>query len=356
MNLDNNNSVTAEVRSTLSGFLLLGALVSVLMSGGCASAPKTSGTTESKPELVWPPAPNSPRIAYVQSVRAPADLGIKTSGFGRLANWITGAEKGNEPLRKPFGVSLDEAGNLCVTDTGANAVCYFDRANKKWQRWEKVGKQRFLSPVSVAKQGDRIFVADSVLQSVIIFNRDGKLLFQITEKLERPSGVVVSGEHLFVVDSQRHCVLSFDFNGRYLAEFGKRGIGFGEFNFPTHISADTRGNLYVTDSINGRIQVFDQTGKFVRKIGEMGHSTGQFSRPKGVAADSSGRVYVIDGLFDNVQIFSGEGKFLLNFGEAGSSPGEFWLPNGIAISHSNEIFVADSYNHRVQIFKYVGEP
>jgi sugar lactone lactonase YvrE len=290
----------------------------------------------------------------VQSILRPADIGIKFSAFTRFGHWITGSEKGNEALSKPFGLALDEKDNICVTDTGANAVCYYDRAKKKWHRWTKIGDLRLASPVAVAKRGGTIFVADSILRRVIALNEDGKLLFQITNHLGRPSGLATLSEGLFVADAERHVIVVFDLKGGYHREFGKRGLGHGEFNFPTHLSADARGNLYVTDSMNSRVQILDAEGDFKAEIGNVGDSPGNFGRPKGVAVDSLGSVYVLDALFDNLQIFDRSGHLLLNFGETGAQPGQFWLANGIAITHENEILVADSYNHRIQVFKYVG--
>src|SRR5581483_7722361 len=313
-------------------------------------------TEESVAPPVWPAPPEAPRIQYVQSITRPADIGAKRSGFGRVANWFTGSDKGNEPLRKPFGLALDEDDNLCITDTDANAVYFLDRVKKKAQRWENLGNLKFSAPVAVAKRKGIIYVADSGLGSVVVFDLKGTLHFQITNRFERPCGLAMSGEKLFVVDSQRHDVVAFDLGGHYLAAFGQRGTGPGDFNFPTHIAGDSVDNIFVTDSMNSRVERFDANGKFGCQIGSAGDSTGQFSRPKGVAVDSFGHVYVVDGIFDNLQIFDREGRFLLNLGDAGPRPGQFWLPNGIAISRSNEIFVADSYNHRVQMFKYIGPP
>jgi len=304
----------------------------------------------------WPAPPEPVRVVYVGSMHRPADAGIKVSGFRRVANLFTGSAKGREPLLKPFGIALDEKDNLCITDTGAGAVIYLDRAKKSWTRWDRIGKTSFISPVGVTKRGDTFFVADSGLGAILAFNERGKLLFQTTNHLERPTGLTIVGNRLFASDSKRHAVVSLDLSGHYLSEFGHRGAGQGEFNFPTHIASNANGDLLITDSLNSRVQVFDSNGNFKSQIGSMGDSTGQFSRPKGVAVDAFGHVYVIDALFDNIQIFDLKGALLLNFGASGNEPGEFWLANGIAISHSNEIYVTDSYNHRIQIFRYVGEP
>ena len=331
---------------------LLG-ILAILALSGCATSGRSKAAT-STPQLVWPSAPDPPRIAYVQSISRPDDVGIKVSAGTRALRWIFGSNKDAETLVKPFGVALDENDNLCLTDTGANTICFHDRAKKTWQHWDKIGNVRFASPVSVAKRSGTIFVADSGLAAVVAFSEKGNLLFTVTNRLQRPAGLAIHGERLFVADSLRHAVLVFDLKGQFISEFGKRGAGPGEFNFPTHITADSEGNVFVTDSMNARVQRFGSAGQFKSQIGSAGDARGHFGRPKGLAVDSFGHVYVIDGLFDMVQVFNRDGQLLLNFGGSGARAGEFWLANGMAISRTNEIYVADAYNRRVQVFKYVG--
>lgn len=305
---------------------------------------------------VWPPPPEPPRIGYVCSLSTPADFGAKSSAFSHFGRWLTGSTKSSDALRRPFGLALDEEENLCLTDTSANAVCFYDRKARKWHSWERIGPLRFLSPVSVAKRNGTFFVADSILGKVVAFGEDSKLRFQITNHLERPCAVAISDKRLFVADSQRHKVCVFGLGGTFQKEFGNRGVGKGEFNFPTHLATDQSGVLYVTDSMNSRVQVFTPDGVYQCEIGKLGDSPGYFGRPKGIALDKEGRVYAMDAAFDNLQIFDSGRRLLLAVGENGSAPGQFWLPNGVAVNSSNEIFVADSYNRRVQVFKYIGSP
>lgn len=326
----------------------------LLFLAGCSGVDRSAEPSAETLSIVWPAQPELARISYSRVVLRPADLGVKRSGFTRFGQWLTGSEKGNEPFIKPFGIAFDEHDNLCLTDTGANVVCYYDQAKKKWHRWEKAGKVRFSSPVAVARRNGLFYVADSGLASVIAFDDAGKFRFAITNQLQRPSGIAISSNEVFVADSQRHKIVVFDLFGTFLREFGNRGTADGDFNFPTHICVDNAGHVVVTDSMNARVQIFDAAGSFRGQLGALGDGSGQFSRPKGAAVDGLGHVYVIDGMFDNVQIFDMKGVFLLNFGQAGAQPGEFWLPNGIAINRANEIFVADSYNRRIQVFKYIG--
>lgn len=314
-----------------------------------------SSTPNPQPPRGWPPPPAEPAIVYVRDISAPKDIGAKPGGFTRFANWVTGTPTDLKKLDRPFGLSLDESGNLLVTDTGANKVCYLNFAGKKWQEWPAIGGLHFASPVAAVHHGQKFYVADSALGRVIAFDAKGKLQFVITNEIERPAGLAFQNDRLVIADSALHQIVICDANGKFISKFGRRGAGPGEFNFPTHVSVDGSGKIYVTDSMNSRIQVFDAAGKFLREFGSAGDGPGHFSRPKGVAVDTAGHVYVVDALFNNVQIFDDEGRLLLDWGEDGSGPGEFWLPNAIVINAQNEIFIADVYNHRIQEFRYTGK-
>jgi DNA-binding beta-propeller fold protein YncE len=356
--ISNSEAPNAKAFVLPASFVIrISSFVIILLLLGCSSTKQNQpGPTATlpAPKKVWPEPPADPRIAYVQSISVPADLGMKISAWSRFGGWLTGKSKAAEKFDKPFGVAVDEAGNLCVTDTSEAVVWFFDRNRHRFCRWEKIDRLHFVAPVAVAKKLTMIFVADSGLGQVLAFNEEGRLLFAIKEGLSRPVGLAIVDDKLFVAESQLHCVAVFDLRGKPLFKFGQSGSRPGEFNFPTHVAAGRPGEVLVTDSMNSRLQVFNLEGRLVRVIGEAGDTSGHFSRPKGSATDTGGRIYVVDALFDNLQIFDTEGRFLLDFGQAGSGVGEFWLPNGIAITRLNEIFVADSYNHRIEVFKYVG--
>ena len=336
----------------------LQSLVGLAMLALCsqtAVAAKPKSVAPSAPVPAWPAPPAEPSVVFRQIISRPSDIGAKSNPFKGLSRWLTGANDQRELIR-PFGLSLDDEGRLLVTDTGANVVCCIDVARKQWLRFEQVGSLRFKSPVAVAAHAKVLYVADSGLGKVIAFTDKGKLLFELSENLERPTGLVIVGERLLVADAQRHHVARFSLRGQPQGVFGHRGSGAGEFNFPTHLAGDSAGQVYVTDSLNSRVQVFDSEGRFLRVIGSEGDRHGQFTRPKGVAVDRLGHCYIVDALGDNVRMFDAQSRLLLSCGEAGSGPGQFWLPNGIAVGRDDTIYVADSYNRRIQVLHYTGKP
>ena len=224
---------------------------------------------------------------------------------------------------------------------------------KEYSRIGKVGENVLVSPVGVSMGPDSLFVTDSALGKVFILDREGKLKGTIDE-LQRPTGIAyeAGSDRLYISDTMEHIIAVFDKNGKKLFTFGKRGVGDGEFNYPTHLYLSD-GKLTVNDAMNFRLQTFDREGKHLFTFGTHGDATGYFSSPKGVARDSDGHFYVVDALFNAVQIFDSKGKYLLTFGKHGSGAGDMWLPSGIFIKDNN-IYVADSFNQRVQVFQYLG--
>lgn len=327
----------------------------VLLWLACCSVQAAPPATNA-PAPAWPAPPAEPYIVYERAIAGPKDIGAKGSTWLRFANWITGVKKDADNLSKPFGLSLDAAGNLLVTDVGSGQVCYLDLAKKKWLMWKAAGKQKFSTPVAAVHHGETFFVADPGLGKVVAFDAKGRLRFAITNELQHPSGLALLGNRLFITDSQQHHVVVCSLDGKFISKFGQRGCGPGEFNYPTHVAVDSHNRIYVTDAMNYRIQVFDADGKFLREFGSAGDGPGRFSRPKGVAVDTAGHVYVVDALFDNLQIFDDTGRLLLDLGGSGAEPGQFWLPNAIAINSRNQIFVADTYNRRIQVLRYTGRP
>jgi hypothetical protein len=50
----------------------------------------------------------------------------------------------------------------------------------------------------------------------------------------------------------------FDANGAFVAKWGKRGAGNGEFDAATDLTVDAKNNVYVIDYNHNRVQLFQQ--------------------------------------------------------------------------------------------------
>jgi len=324
-----------------------------LFLAACTSMPPPAA-----PALVWPGAPEQPRVALVAVVSSAQDLGISKGVMQRLGELLFGSE--DLRLIRPMAVA--EAGRvLYVADPGVRGVHRFDRTAGRHEILRRADGRPLPSPVGLAVgSAGAIYVSDSSLRKVFVIASGAETAVEVALQapLRQPTGLAYDAAtgRLFVTDTAAHQVLVFDADGHLAATLGRRGEADGEFNFPTLLWRNNKGQLLVTDSLNFRIQVFDEHGKFVSRFGRHGNGTGDMARHKGVATDSYGHIYVVDGLLHAVQIFSSAGKLLMALGAQGAEPGEFWLPAGIFIGADDTIYVADAYNRRVQVFRYIGGP
>ena len=61
-------------------------------------------------------------------------------------------------------------------------------------------------------------------------------------------------------------IVKFTKDGKFIKEWGKKGVGPGEFDIVHAMTFDHRGRLLVADRNNNRIQIFDQDGKFLEQF------------------------------------------------------------------------------------------
>ena len=337
-------------------FMKLYVLGLVLLSfcSGCGSQGKLAFPPDAL--LVWPKPPERPRIRYVGTISTEADLKKELSWTQGLGELLFGKKKMGV-LVTPYAVAIDQNNKLFVTDTAGAVVHVFDLNTRAYKQFaDMAGQEKLLKPVGLIIVDNWIYVVDSILRKICVFDKNGKFIFSFgSERLIRPSGIAYwqDGRTVYVADTARHTIYVFTRDGKFIRQIGARGLGPGMFNFPTHLCLDNSGKLYVSDSLNYRIQLFTNEGKFLGMFGRQGDRPGNFAHPCGVATDGSGNIYVTDRQFENVQIFDQQGRILMAFGQEGTKAGQFWLPAGICIDSRNRIFVADSFNKRVQIFNIV---
>ncbi len=304
---------------------------------------------------VWPAPPDTPRIRFLASISDAEDLGKKPSFLGRLKRIVVGEKKLG--FARPLALWAGAGGDLLVSDPEAGAVYALHLEDRSFRVFASGG--RLATPVGVARLEDGgAWIADADRGVLLRYDKKGKFREEVGGgRLVRPAGLGYDPvqDRLYVADAQGHRIAVFDGGGGFVTDFGRRGTGEGEFNFPTDVKVMPDGSLLVCDSMNCRVQRLSPEGAFLGGFGRRGDGRGDFARPKSVAVDSCGNIYVVDGLYDVVQIFDGEGRLLLVVGGSGTADGLFNLPVGIAIDGADRIFVADSANRRVQVFEFLGE-
>lgn len=339
----------------LCRYLFKGALLCVLICLAGCTAHRQIGPVADGP--FWPSGGEPVRIRYSGSFSVPEELGIETGMLTRIWDFITGGP--SRSLENPVSVTTDSSGTIYVADGALQQVSVYDLRNLDFRRLPD-DDMPLQAPISaqVDISTQRLFVSDSAAGVIRLMplgagTAPGELG---AGQLVRPTGLVLNRQtdELLVVDSRQSTIFRYDrISLTPKGRFGGRGAGAGQFNYPTAVAVNSKGEILVCDSLNFRVQIFSPEGEFRRGFGKAGDRPGSFSRPKGIAVDSDDNIYVLDTLFDNVQIFDREGQLLLAFGSHGQAAGQFWMPTGIHIDSSDRIYVADTYNKRVQLFQYL---
>jgi DNA-binding beta-propeller fold protein YncE len=333
---------------------ILGSALIAVVAFGCLRAMILAGNVRDTPDPVTLGA-----VTWLGDIRNAADVRGNGSWMKRFLKALAGVDSRKKAMLWPTGITIDHQGRLIVADARERVVHIFDSVGRRYKVLRRPGSDPFISPISVATDAaGKIYVSDSGRSRIFVFSEKGQFLTHLgaidrTESIfKRATGIAIDTSHrrLYVVDTLDNRVVVMSLDGRVISRFGQRGVGPGDFNYPTFIAVAPDGSLWVTDSLNFRVEHFSADGKFLSAFGRAGTIPGNFARAKGISVDAQGRVYVVEGFNDRVQVYDPQGRLLFIFGSSGAGAGQFFLPTGIALDHQNRIYVADSYNRRVETF------
>ncbi|MFL6590520.1 MAG: NHL repeat-containing protein [Chthoniobacterales bacterium] len=172
----------------------------------------------------------------------------------------------------PRGIAADPSGNILVSDSNNGRIQKFAPNGAFISFFGTMGngpgELKDPNGLAIDSRGN-VYVADCGNHRVQKFAPDGRFIAEWRGPVPGfygPRDIWISGDDLYVVDQGRSRIVKFDTNGTVLGSWGSQGIGDGEFNEPTTVTADAkRDRVYVADPRNRRIQVFDTKGKFVTK-------------------------------------------------------------------------------------------
>jgi DNA-binding beta-propeller fold protein YncE len=303
-----------------------------------------------------PVAENYPHVEWVSNWPS-GDADQTKKKFKNLFNSILFGINPPE-LSNPVSVLAYSTENIWVLDQGNKTIFHIQNGVGEIPHFIQKTVFDLSSLVGICSgPNSSILFTDSHAQKIYTLTSDKKKLRILNDKLalEQPTGIAYlsAKKEIWVVETKAHCIAVLNEEGELIKRIGRRGNAPGEFNYPTHICIDPKGNTYITDAMNFRIQVLDPEGEVISVFGEAGDASGYLARPKGIATDSFGNIYSVDVLFHVVQVFDAKGKYLYKFGSQGHGNSEFWMPAGIFIDASDMIYVADTYNSRIQVFKLI---
>ncbi|HEX8610099.1 MAG TPA: NHL repeat-containing protein [Telluria sp.] len=231
----------------------------------------------------------------------------------------------------PFGLVVDRAGNLFVADAGDN------------NRIRKITPEGLVSTLAGGKEGFA----------------DGS---GAAAQFHTPSGMAIDGAgNLYVADTGNNAIRKVTPQGvvSTIAGGGVAGyldgaVGVAMFNGPVGVAVDKAGVVYVADTYNDRIRAIAPDGT-VRTIagGAPGYVDGplaaaQFDTPTSVVADAKGNLYVADTSNGAVRKLAPDGQVsTVAIAPDDAEKPLLRRPVALALTHDGFLYVGDIWRGRI---------
>ncbi|MDZ4169957.1 MAG: NHL repeat-containing protein [Coriobacteriia bacterium] len=175
---------------------------------------------------------------------------------------------GEELDWSPLAVGFAADGGFVVTDVGnteKHRVHYFTAEGSRTATFgrtfqanapeEEPGSFFFPTGVAIAKDGS-VYIADGNNRRVQVFDSAGAFK-RFVDTSGVPRGIIIDAvERFYVVDAIAHAIDVYDLEGALITQFGGRGLGIGQFNYPNYIALDPKGKIFVSDRENDQVQVW----------------------------------------------------------------------------------------------------
>lgn len=231
-----------------------------------------------------------------------------------------------------------------------------EKVNKLIRRFGDYGKaaHQFVQATGLAVSSftDDIFITDTVLNRVSIFNSFGQLRHCFQCDCSIRDIVVTSGGTLLVTVSKsgNSILREYSIEGRLLAAYGS----FYSHEHPFGLSITSTNQPVITGLRQNCVHILTSQYKPSIRFGSRGRGANHFTSPYFVTVNKSDEIIVSDCGNNRIKVHRPDGSFHRSFGQQGNRPGELFYPMGLCIDKYDNIYVADANNYRVQIFSSDG--
>jgi len=340
-----------------------------------SSLPPESPAQQAATRSAAPPRMLSSSVRVVDDIEPPAhamalpDIHSRPAAArNAVVSFVYG---GRRVLGAPQYLTTDTRHRLIISDPGIPAVHVLDSQGKTSFSILGGKGHRLQSPAGVAvDKEDNIYVADSELGMVLVYDQYGRFLryigdFNGENMYQGPSGIAIdrNAGHLYLLDSPRHLVFMLDLEGNVLKRTGQTWDDSGAieltrrnktgprmFSEPTEIAVN-HDEVVVLDKVGTRVQIMDLQCNLLASFSVQKASYLEAGRENGLAVDEHGKIYVSYVGTSEVRMYNSVGGLLASFGQGGSRIGEFSAPSGLWVDANNRLYVADTANVRVQLFQ-----
>jgi sugar lactone lactonase YvrE len=249
---------------------------------------------------------------------------------------------------QPYGVAVDNAGNVYVADTYNYRI-------------RKINSSGIIS--TIAGNGTATFSGDGGPS--------------VNAAVNAPSGLTVDAAgNIYIADAGNYRVRKINSSGIISTIAGNGVAGFSgdggpavnaSFSTTYSVAVDPAGNIYISDIYNGRIRKVNTAG-IVSTIGGNGvvgfsgdggpATSAQISNPYGITVDAAGNIYIADTYNNRVRLITSSsgiistiaGTGVGGFSGDGGAPtsAQLFDPYGVTVDGMGNIYVADINNQRVR--------
>jgi sugar lactone lactonase YvrE len=330
--------------------------------------------------------------------------GNGTEGYSGDGGPATSAE-----LRAPYGVAVDNAGNLFIADLGNNRIRMVTAAgtittvagngtNGYSGDGGPATSAELSIPWGVAVDGaGNLFIADWGNQRIRKVNTAGTITTvagnsaqgysgdggpATSAELSLPSGVAVDGAgNLFIADTNNQRIRMVNTAGTVTTVAGTGTAGYSgdggpasgaSLNDPQGVAVDSAGNLFIADYENERVRRVALNGIITTVAGDGGYryagdggpaTSALLDEPAAVAVDNAGNLFIADtenGRIRKVNpggtITTVAGSGINSYsGDGGpATSAELFYPFGVAVDNASNLFIAETYNNRIRMVDPAG--
>lgn len=243
-------------------------------------------------------------------------------------------------MGQPLGVSTNSTGHLFVYSRtnpkgiargGQAAMLWeFDEKNKFVKEWGPNNyAASFAHSVRVDKEGN-VWQVDEGSGMVVKYDTEGMPVFWLGRT---PEAIGYLETYL---ERSNEAAARLAQHPAPLHPVGR----IGEFDRPTDVAFDSKGNIYVSDGYgNSRVVKISPDGKWVKTVGTFGSGMNQFHTPHALCTDSHDNIYVADRGNFRIQVYDTDLNFKRTIDHVGmpwtvfcnpGSPEYLWSGDGVS--------------------------
>ncbi|NNE97971.1 MAG: redoxin domain-containing protein [Pyrinomonadaceae bacterium] len=246
----------------------------------------------------------------------------------------------------------------------------------------------FPGKVLADPESNRLFIADSNHNRIVITDLDGKLIDVVgsgdaspkdgdflNAGFNKPQGMAVDGDILYVADTENHRIRRVDLKSKTVETIAGTGVlrdfnGFGDSGLETALRSPwdvEKVGKYLFVAMAGSHQIWRMDldrGYIAPYAGTRGESRrdgkikiSEFAQPSGIVSDGK-RIFVADSESNIIRDIDLEkehvstlvGGDLFAFGDKDGTGDDVRLQHPLGIDlYQGKVLIADTYNHKVKI-------